>query len=391
MVGQGIKIRDVRYTGIRQRYSMRSKWPLMHPGRTALVAAILSLLLGACAARNDQAGTSGDVSACHIIYDAGSSKTRLYVYQSTATGWSRHRGPKTEALADPVRAIRGRSMSDAGMVVDEIVSSLEGMRHDGPPGEDGLPKWPAFDWKARCNIETVAVYATAGMRLAEQQDAGASAVLWKMLNDQLSSTLGMTVTTRTLTGYEEGLFAWLAIREGRDDGLFGVAEMGGASVQITFPCPDCITSRQVKVKGRSIPVYSYSHLGWGQDEALKKFAPLPACARGVAKKNPGWGIADCAAGMDLSSDAAAEVKKYVESHDALRWYLSGAFRYMRSTDIDHFCREGLDSGFQPVTSCFRAVYLPKMLSTLGVPDTFEATDVDWTLGAVICTATRCLD
>ena len=352
---------------------------------------MLVLWLVACTSHIEQSRVVDELSSCHIIYDASSSRTLLYVYQQTAAGWVKHRGPKTGALADPVRKMRGKTMSDAGSVVGDIVTALENMRSAGPLSKKGKPQWPAFDWQAHCNIEAVAVYATAGMRLAEQQDAIASDVLWKMLNDRLAAAVGTTVTTRTITGYEEGLFAWLAIREGQDDGVFGVAEMGGASVQVAFPCRECKTSRQVKVKGRAMPIYSYSHLGWGQDEAWKKLGPLPACALGVGKENQDWEISDCAAGMLISSDAAAELKKYVVARDELRWYLSGAFRYMRNTDIDQFCREGLDSGFEPVTSCFRAVYLRKALSALGIPDTSEPTDVDWTLGAVICATTRCLE
>jgi len=357
----------------------------------SILVLLVAVSLVACTSHIEQSRVAGELSPCHIIYDAGSSKTRLYVYQQTKTGWQKHRGPRVGALADPVRKIRGKTMSDAGSVVGDIVTALEDMRRNGPPDTKGLPQWPAFDWQEHCNIETVAVYATAGMRLAEQQDTVATDMLWEMLNERLAAAVGMKVTTRTLTGYEEGLFAWLAIREGQDDGAFGVAEMGGASVQITFPCPACQTSRQVKVKGRTTPIYSYSHLGWGQDEAWKKFAPLPACALGVGKKNQDWEIADCAAGMEISSEAAVDLRKYIEARYELRWYLAGAFRYMRDTDIERFCRKGSHTGFEPVTSCFRAVYLPKIIKSFGLPDSSEPTDVDWTLGAVICTSTQCLE
>ncbi len=358
--------------------------------KLTLVMLVLALLLAACTSQIEPARFTDELSSCHVIYDAGSSRTRLYIYQQKSAGWVKHRGPKTGALADPVRKIRGKTMSDAGSVVGDIVTALENMRRDGPSNENGKPQWPAFDWQAHCNIKTVAVYATAGMRLAEQQDSVASEVLWEMLNDRLAAAVGMAVTTRTLSGYEEGLFAWLAIREDQDDGVFGVAEMGGASVQVTFPCPECEASRQVKVKGGTVPIYSYSYLGWGQDEAWKRFGPLPTCALGVAKEHPDWEIADCAAGMEIPSSAVTELKEYIGTRDELHWYLGGAFRYASNTDIDHFCRKGLDTGFEPVTSCFRAIYLPKVLSAMGIPDTSEPTDVDWTLGAVICTTTQCL-
>ncbi|MFI5391458.1 MAG: nucleoside phosphatase, partial [Bacteriovoracales bacterium] len=47
---------------------------------------------------------------CRIIFDAGSSGTRLYIYEkgSGENAWIEHEGPKVEAIADPVREIRGK-------------------------------------------------------------------------------------------------------------------------------------------------------------------------------------------------------------------------------------------------------------------------------------------
>jgi len=352
---------------------------------------LLLLLTASCTTPVDQRSISRDVAACHVIYDAGSKRTRLYIYERSATGWIKHRGPRTVALADPARGIRGKSMSDADSVVNDIVAALEEIRVDGPVNKKGVPQWPAFDWQKECRLDAVSVYATAGMRLAEQQNPHASEKLWEMLNERLSAAVGIPVTTRTLSGFEEGLFAWLATREGQDDGDFGVAEMGGASMQLTFVCPYCETSRQVSVKGQTVAVYSHSFLGWGQDEAWKKFGSLPACTRGAGLNNPDWKIADCAAGMTGFSHAAADVRGLVSRRDGMRWYLSDAFRYMKETDIDQFCRQGTDSGFEPISSCFRAVYLQEVLQQLGVPADAQTTDIDWTSGAVICTATRCLE
>jgi hypothetical protein len=309
----------------------------------------LALLLGACAAQLEPVQTGDALSPCHVVYDASSSRTRLYIYEQTATGWVEHVGPGTGALADPVREIRGKTISDAGAVTDEIVAALDDIRRDGPLNRNGKPDWPAFDWKKLCRIDTAAVYATAGMRLAEQSDADASEL------------------------------------------HFGVADMGGASVQLAFPCPRCEAARPVRVKGGIVPVYSHSFLGWGQDEAWNKFRPLPACERGIGQQYPDWKITDCADHIGVSSDATAEIKELVSNMDGLRWYLLGAFYYVQDTDIEQFCRVGADSGFEPETSCFRAVYLQRVLRTLGVPGASEHSSVDWALGAVVCTATRCLE
>jgi len=328
--------------------------------------------------------------SCQVIYDAGSSGTRLYVYQQTATGWVKHSGPRTSALADPVRGIRGKTPGDAPAVVAEMVTALEAMRSGDLTSEGGVPRWSAFDWQKECRVEAAAVYATAGMRLAEQQDAEASTRLWSMLNNKLSERLGLDVTTRTLTGYEEGLFAWLAVREGQPDANFVVAEMGGASVQITFPCPECEEARVVTVRGSSLPMASYSFLGWGQDEAWKRFGPLDACARGAGELDPNWLVSDCAVPIRVSSETSEAIRAYLGDRDELRWYLRGAFTYMRESDVERFCREGVDSSFEPETSCFRAVYLRNVLAALGVPGAAQKGRLDWTLGAAVCTATRCL-
>ena len=349
------------------------------------------VLAAACTTSPEKAQPGDDASDCHIIYDAGSSATRLFVYQETASGWLEHKGPETGPLADPVRQNRGKSMSDVNSVIAEILIALDDIRRDGPPDKNGEPQWLGFDWPGQCSIKSAAVYATAGMRLAEKQDARNSEILWKRLNERLGNKLGMTVTTRTLSEYEEGLYAWLALRELKSDGDFGVAEMGGVSLQVTFPCPLCENARRVRVKDEVLPVFSHSFIGWGQDEAWKKYRSFNACARGAALKIPDWRVDDCEAVMVEFEDAVADVKRMVENSDDFHWYLSSAFRYMRDTDIENFCRRGINDGFEPESSCFRAVYLSSVLNALALTQNSEATDVNWTLGAVACTATRCLE
>jgi hypothetical protein len=353
---------------------------------------MLSLVLTtACTTTVEREHSDSDATSCHIIYDAGSSATRLFVYQETATGWLKHKGPETDALADPVRRNRGKSMSDANTVITGMLIGLDNMRRDGPPDKNGELEWAAFNWQKHCNIESAAVYATAGMRLAEKQDARNSALLWKKLNSRLSEKLGIRVTTRTLTEYEEGLYSWLALRELRADGDFGVAEMGGVSLQVTFPCPFCETATRVRVKDQTVAVYGHSFLGWGQDEAWRKFRNSSACAWGAGLNNPKWQVDDCAAAMVGFAETAADVTNMVKDSGNMNWYLTSAFSYMQNTDIDYFCRKGINSGFEPESSCFRAVYLQNVIDSLALPVEYELSNVNWTLGAVVCTATRCLE
>lgn len=363
----------------------------MNYSRLAFSLLLWSVLVAACTSSPERLKPGPDASACYIIYDAGSSATRLFVYQETATGWLNHKGPKTGALSDPIRGTRGKSMADANNLINDVLLALDDMHRDGPADKNGESQWTAFDWQQNCSTKAVAVYATAGMRLAEKQDAINSALLWTKLNDRLSEKLGVSVTTRTLTEYEEGLYSWLAIRESRDDESFGVAEMGGVSLQVTYPCPFCGTAPKVKVKGQIIPVFGHSFLGWGQDEAWRKFGGLTACAWGAGLKIPNWEVDACEASMVGFAEASADVTGMVKDSGDLHWYLTSAFSHMQNTDIDNFCRKGINSGFDPESSCFRAVYLQSVLDTLALPDDYELSDVNWTLGAVVCTATRCLE
>ncbi len=355
------------------------------------VLIVLALSAGGCRTASERQQAHVVVPACIIIYDAGSSKTRMFVYQQTGSGWLQHTGPATDALADPIRGNRGKTMADADTVIDALLDTLSDLRSDGPLNKNGKPQWQAFDWQQHCRVETAAVYGTAGMRIAEQQNAEASGRFWKMLNARLAETLGVPVITRTLSEYEEGLYAWLALGESQADANFGIAEMGGASIQVAFPCGTCEGARKVRVKGRTMKVFGHSFLGWGQDEAWNRFGHVPACKRGAGVGNPGWRIEDCGAAMAGFAHAAAEVKGYIKKADGLRWRLTDAFRYMRDSDIENFCKKGVDSGFEPESSCFRAIYLQNVIKDLALPPDSEKSDVNWTLGAVVCTATHCLE
>ena len=350
-----------------------------------------SLLTTACTNSPKRVEPDPDASPCYVIYDAGSSATRLFIYQQTTEAWLMHKGPQTGALSDPVRRTRGKSMSDANNTISDMLIALDNIRRTGPPDKNGEPQWTAFDWQRHCSTIAAAVYATAGMRLAEKQDARNSELLWTKLNERLSEKLGVDAATRTLTEYEEGLYAWLALRESREDENFGVAEMGGASLQVTFPCRFCETAPKVKVDGKTMAIFGHSFLGWGQDEAWRRFGGLTACSWGAALKISNWQVKDCETAMLGFADAAADVAGMVKGSGELHWYLTSAFSYMQDTDIENFCRKGTNSGFEPESSCFRAIYLENVLDTLTLPPGYELSDVNWTLGAVVCSATRCLE
>lgn len=350
---------------------------------------------------------------CHVVYDAGSSGTRLFVYAQDADGWTAHAGPKVGALADPVREIRGRTWSDADAVAREVVDALEQMRRDGP-SVDGAPAWTGFDWQQQCDLRSARVLATAGMRVAEQENRARAAELWARVTEQLRAAVGpeVVVDARTITGFEEGLYAWLALRADQPDRSYGIAEMGGASAQITFECPDCDPKndavRSVVVDGAPTRIYSYSYLGLGQDEALRALtgsADVPAdCRWNVGADRPDWSPSLCRAAFDLRDGAEGVRDPYNVAagvrgiHQAppiapttpRRWTLTGAFNHWRPDEIDTCCRAG-GACYQQPRSCFVAVYRGAFVEAFGVPADAPRADVNWTAGANLCHVGGCLE
>jgi len=360
------------------------------------------------------------VKECHAIYDAGSSGTRLYIYQQKDSRWISHEGPKVSALADPVREIRGKRWQDADQVTSDVVLALENIRKPGPVKTNGKPAWQAFDWQQSCDLKSVRVLATAGMRIAEQENRDRSEQLWKMLNKKLrqATTPATHIDTRTLTGFEEGLYAWLALQDDNKTNQYGIAEMGGASAQVTFPCTDCSDQqdavRTVMVDQQPIRIYSYSFLGLGQDEAPRTLAFPASCGWGVGKQQPGWMPQDCATEIPVTTadnllkdpynysltgaqqpgaqkaDKGTASRPPLDKGNQQHWYLTGAFSYMQEDDIENCCVNGSNSCYNPETSCFTSVYRPTYLKTLGIPVDSAKADVSWTEGANLCGATDCL-
>ena len=113
--------------------------------RICLILILTLVLAVACTTPLDKVQPVDDVSDCHIIYDAGSSETRLFIYQETATGWLKHKGPQADPLADPIRRNRGKSLSDVNVVIANVLITLDDIRRDGPADRNGEPQWRAFD------------------------------------------------------------------------------------------------------------------------------------------------------------------------------------------------------------------------------------------------------
>lgn len=358
-------------------------------------------------------------NACYIMFDAGSSGTRLYVYEQNNTQLIEHVGPKVAALADPVRRLHGKTTTDIQDITDQVVATLDLIKTDGTFNST-QQKWTGFDWSTQCNLVSAKVYATGGMRIAEQENAVDSVVLWQNLQPKLAAKVGanVMVETRTITGFEEGLFAWLSLKGEHSTNNFGIVEMGGASSQVTFPCADCDPAidavKTINLGGKPLQIYSYSFLGLGQDEAPRSLSlpsanTIPAnCAFGVGSTQNDWTEAKCADDILITAKESKTAIRDPYNYSAKgtrgttntlppfqknipQWSLTGAFNYTKETDIDNCCFSQSQTCYHAVTACFTPIYLNKYLQTLNIrPLEADKNDVSWTLGAVVCETENCL-
>jgi hypothetical protein len=182
--------------------------------------------------------------------------------------------------------------------------------------------------------------------------------------------------------------------------------MGGASSQITFPCPSCdpINSavQTIILADNPIQIYSYSFLGLGQNQAHKSLGLPLSCAYGIGTRKQKWEEKQCANDIPIQKKQGIYAPYNYNNQDLgtynflpsqqknlSKWYLTGTFKYMNKNDINNCCSQK-GKCYQKESSCFRAVYLKKYLQTLNVPATSEKMDVSWTKGAVVCEADGCL-
>lgn len=371
---------------------------------------LLLITLCNCSKKTLVEQTNDTRNPCYMVFDAGSSGTRMYVYEQVEDWLSEHKGPKIKiaALADPILEENGKNWDDVEEVIGAVTSGLDLITRPDPEAGTDKARWEPFDWNERCDLKLVGVFGTAGMRLAEQKNLNKAEKLWDMLATKLRTRVGgeVPLVTRTISGFEEGFFAWLAMREKVDSDTFGIVEMGGASSQIAFPCPDCDPNddavQEVLVDNKSLQLYSYSFLGLGRNKAFETLGFPETCKYGVGASEPNWKEADCADELPLvkenkivdpynmngdSVGTARSIPKYQQN--VTDWYLIGAFNDRKKNSVNKCCkRQGKCK--KPEKSCFTSVYYKKYLNALQVPVSSKTKKARWAKGLVLCTLQDCM-
>lgn len=200
------------------KMNMMSKKLFIH---SWLIAIFVSLLTFTACSDSDNSSQQGSTYPQQIaIIDAGSSGSRLYVYEITGNGKAVSQVyPSND---DEKKASKGPSLSKVENTNEGATEFLNTMasKYTGKSSQD-IPLY---------------ILATAGMR---QQPEAQASELYKKLNSHKETINHLKLTSAmTISGQYEGLYAWIsanfADKSINTASQKGIIEVGGASMQVTF-------------------------------------------------------------------------------------------------------------------------------------------------------------
>lgn len=213
---------------------------------------------------------------------------------------------------------------------------------------------------ARAPVDHIPVYfyATAGMRLLSQAKQHA---LYEALEQWfLGQPQWILKADKTITGNEEGLYSWLSVNDylgafgAKPKPVVGVMDMGGASVQISFPVHDTagINPRDlqsVDIGEQHITLFVHSFLGLGQTILFEQFLDSPVCfAEGYQLPSGADGKGDGYACQAKVSKLITEVHlvnqivpPILKKNSVRDWYTIGGLSYLltKNTSVFPFNQE----------------------------------------------------
>ncbi|MCE9597657.1 MAG: hypothetical protein K8S54_06780 [Spirochaetia bacterium] len=200
---------------------------------TRLLLFLLIPALACTSRRND------DSLPIHMIFDAGSSGTRVCLFAVSRT--DRCRASDTEFGCKDIKAENGLADLGPGGAEQTVRRGLD-----------------MLDESSRKRVTGAALLGTGGFRRISV--AGQQAVL-----KQSGSVLlpqGYPSVLRVITGDEEGRLAWLSVREKLGSSKHTIVEIGGATVQIA-------TGADKQIRSVSTPD--------GMNDGIKKLKSDSAC------------------------------------------------------------------------------------------------------------------
>ncbi|KAJ7381418.1 hypothetical protein OS493_001553 [Desmophyllum pertusum] len=204
-----------------------------------------------------------------ILFDAGSSGTRMEIYQFFASGPSLQPSDVLQlSPASPAKIEPGISdlADDPSQVEAYMMPLLESAKKTIPEDKQALT--PIF------------LSATAGMRLLPEDQADAILnEVRKLFNDKDKCPFLFEDDNdaRIISGKTEAIYSWVTVNFlegvfGSKAKSFGSLDLGGASHQNAWEFntnnPDVMV---IDVAGRNYSVFARSYLDFGQDQARERY------------------------------------------------------------------------------------------------------------------------
>ncbi len=344
---------------------------------------------------------------CIGVVDVGSTGSRLHVYarnknskdQEVTEVWSKRIKPGFASL--------NPKASYLNIYLDDLF-------------KDAPENFPVY------------FYASAGMRLLPSEH---QKKYYDLVSSWFQQAPWQLKEARTITGREEGVFAWLSVHEHlkrRTPGLkmpkhLSVMDMGGASVQVV----SAVDSKQpqhaddyidVNLQGEKQTLFVHSFLGLGQTLVAEQFLEEPSCfPEGYLLPNDTLGKGDarhCVRHISKLINDVHEVQPTL--HAALRpessrvWYVIEGLAYLaREAPFDQNQTEILNDNLllqaenkvchRPWAvmkrnypdeeylsrSCLKASYYHALIKSYGIPSKEpihllpKTAGADWTLGVAL--------
>lgn len=268
---------------------------------------------------------------CAVVVDAGSTGSRihLYAYDFDSNSnpiqinelWSKKLKPGLSTIEPQQK------------VIDAYLTAL-------------------FD-QAPVQNAPVYFYATGGMRLLSYPS---QQLYYQLLHEWFEKQTQWTlIEAKTITGVEEGVYGWLMMNyelgtlSSSDKPLVGLMDMGGASVQITYPVQDIDMINQqdlvqLDLYGRHFSLFAHSFLGLGATEVSHQFLDAESCfPEGYPLPN---GLAghgdektcqpDVANLIDKVHHVNRVVKPVLAANPVSTWYTIGGLSYMAKKEPFYF-------------------------------------------------------
>ena len=347
-------------------------------------------------------------SSYQFVIDAGSSGSRIYVYNKLSTESGVIINDLYESKVSIPLASFANNASSAGNegIQPLLISAINFVQLT----ESGINL---------AQIQT-SVLGTAGMRLLTESQQEA---IYRSVADTIAKDHLTVNDVETITGQYEGIYSWADVNYLSNNFATqitnGVVEVGGASAQIVFATTQSLGESIVKVaiNNKNYNVYSSSFLGLGQDSARKHMDELSdhdTCYPvGYEESNRNivgaFSFAGCAVNYSdvLSAYPQIDQIKNIDGfaaesfvgvssvYYALNFWGIESQPQLLSQNINNTCSESFaeikqqyPNAYKPENQCANAILVNNMLFTnlsiresqLKAVNTIKGTSLTWTLG-----------